>query len=165
MAVDLRLTSTRRRHPIQRSRAPGLLTDVFDPAYRWKPSESLGGGLEPWGLYYAGQGVAYTTAVDAARLGEYNGVFEFIFAPIHQGYTLDVATRTSRKLPDLPLDGVGFESVPFEGKLLIPRSTGKIRVYDIETVDTTVYSLDGAAGTTQQLFKMPGYLETVQPLQ
>jgi hypothetical protein len=138
--------------------------DGFDPAFRWKPTETLGGGLEPWGLYYAGNGVAYTTAVDPARLKEYNGVFEFIFAPIHQGYTLNIKTRAAAKLSDLPLDGVGFESVPFGGQLLVPRSTGKVKVYDVETVDTTVYSLDGATGGVKQLFKMPGYLETVQPL-
>jgi hypothetical protein len=138
--------------------------DAFDPGFRWKPTETLGSGLEPWGLYYAGNGVAYTTAVDPARLEEYDGVFEFIFAPIHQGYTLDFKARAATKLSDLPLDGVGFESVPFGGRLLVPRSTGKVKVYDIETVDTTVYSLDGATGVVSELFKMPGYLETVQPL-
>ena len=43
--------------------------------------------------------------------------------------------------------------------------TGKVTVYDIETIDTTVYSLDGASGVVKELFKTPGHLETVQPLQ
>lgn len=65
---------------------------AFDPGYRFLPAEVLG-GLEPWGFYYAGQEVAYTTAVDPERLNQYPSVYEFIFERTHQGYTINVARQ------------------------------------------------------------------------
>lgn len=129
----------------------------FDPAYRFVPSEATD-GLEPWGFYYAGDGKAYTTGVDPARTDDYPSLYEFIFAPIHEGWLLDIGAQTAEHLPDLPPDGVGFDSYQVAGELLIPRSTGTVEIYDIETVDTTVYSVDPATAATAPMFSMPGYL-------
>jgi hypothetical protein len=134
--------------------------DTLDPDYRFVPAQALG-GLEPWGLYYAGDGIAYTTAVDPTKLNDYPSVFEFIFAPIHEGYTLDLRARTALRLDGVPPDGVGFDSVRFENQLLVPRSTGKVRIYDVENIDTTVYGLNSATRAATPQFTMPGYLNAV----
>ncbi len=74
---------------------------TFDPDYRFVPTQAMG-GLEPWGLYYAGNGIAYTTAVDPTKLGNYSSVYEFVLAPIHEGYTLDIRAQTAAKLDGVP---------------------------------------------------------------
>jgi hypothetical protein len=132
--------------------------DTLDPDYRFLPTEALGGGLAPWGLYYAGNGLAYTTAVDPAALPDYGSVFEFIFAPVHEGWTLDIRNASAAKIADMPPDAVGFESVTLDNELLVPRSTAEADVYDVEDIQTTVYRLSGATGAATRLFTMPGYL-------
>lgn len=132
----------------------------FDPSYAVRPMQALD-GLAPWGLYYAGQGVAYTTAVDPNRLPEYDSVFEFIFDTIHEGYTLDLAGGTSRHIDAMPPDAVGFESVTVAGQVLIPRSAGSVRIYDVDAVQTRVYALDPATNVATPRFTMPGYLGDV----
>lgn len=137
---------------------------TFDPEYLMRPTEALGSGLAPWGLYYAGHGTAYTTAVDPANLAKYDTVYELIFDPIHEGYTLDLAQGTSNKLTSMPPDAVGFESVTVDGLALVPRSAGSVQLYEIENVQTKVYTLDGATKTATPRFTMPGYMGLVARL-
>jgi hypothetical protein len=132
----------------------------IDPTYTFQPVTALG-GLAPWGLYYAGQGIAYTTAVDPARLPEYDSVFSFIFDTIHEGYALDLAAGTAEKIDEMPPDAVGFESVTIEGQVLIPRSAGAVRIYEVDNVQTRVYSLDAATKVATPRFTLPGYLDAV----
>lgn len=132
--------------------------DTLDPDYRFLPSDALGSGLAPWGFYYAGNGLAYTTAVDPARLPDYGSVFEFIFAPVHEGWTLDVRNASAAKIDNMPPDAVGFESVTLDNELLVPRSTAEADIYEVEDVQTTVYRLSGTSGAATRLFTMPGYL-------
>ncbi len=131
---------------------------TFDATYTVSPTEALGGTLAPWGFYYAGHGVAYTTGVDPARLMDYDSVFEFIFAPIHEGFTIDLAAGTSTHLDAMPPDAVGFDSVTIDDIALVPRSTGSVQIFDVDNIETTVYSLDGATGVAAPVFTMPGYL-------
>lgn len=133
-------------------------SDSIDPDYRFSPTLALGNGLAPWGFYYAGNGLAYTTAVDPAQLPEYDSVFEFIFAPVHQGWTLDIRNQTAARIEAMPPDAVGFESVTLDDQLLIPRSTAAADIYDVNDIQTTVYGLRGSDGTAARLFTMPGYL-------
>jgi hypothetical protein len=133
-------------------------SDTIDPDYRFSPTQALGSGLAPWGLYYAGNGLAYTTAVNPAQLPEYDSVFEFIFAPVHQGWTLDVRNLTAAPIDSMPPDAVGFESVRLDEQLLVPRSTAAADIYDVNDIQTTVYGLSGADGAASRLFAMPGYL-------
>ncbi|HKO49833.1 MAG TPA: hypothetical protein VJV79_19015 [Polyangiaceae bacterium] len=129
----------------------------LDPDFRFVPSQAMG-GLAPWGLYYAGNGRAYTTAVDPAGLANYGSVFEFIFAPIHEGYTLDLRDMTARKVGNMPPDAVGFKSVTVDGAALIPRSTAAAEVYEVDDIRTTVYTLNDDGSQATERFKMPGYL-------
>ncbi len=131
--------------------------DELDPDYRFVPSEALG-GLAPWGFYYAGNGVAYTTAVDPKGLASYDSLFEFIFAPIHDGYTLDLAKMTAQKVANMPPDAVGFKSVTVDGMALIPRSTAAAEIYDIDDIRTTVYALNEDGSEATERFRMAGYL-------
>jgi hypothetical protein len=85
-------------------------------------------------------------------------MFELIFAPVHQGYTLDVRNLTAARIESMPPDAVGFESVTLDAQLLVPRSTAAADIYDVNDVQTTVYGLNGAAGSATRLFTMPGYL-------
>jgi hypothetical protein len=133
-------------------------SDTIDPDYRFFPTQALGNGLAPWGLYYAGNGLAYTTAVDPAQLPEYDSVFEFIFAPVHEGWTLDIRNQTAARIAAMPPDAVGFESVTLDEQLLIPRSTAAADIYDVNDIQTTVYGLRGSDGVASRLFTMPGYL-------
>jgi len=129
----------------------------LDPNYRFIPSEAMG-GLAPWGLYYAGNGRAYTTAVDPAGLANYGSVFEFIFAPVHEGYTLDLAQMSAKKIDNMPPDAVGFKSVTVDGVALIPRSTAAAEVYEVDDIRTTVYTLSADGSQATERFKMAGYL-------
>jgi hypothetical protein len=131
---------------------------TFDPSYRFLPTEALGGGLSPWGFYYAGNGLAYTTAVDPARLPEYDSVFEFIFAPVHDGWTLNVENQSAARIENMPPDAVGFASVTLDNELLVPRSTAAADIYEVDDIQTTVYRLSGSSGAATRLFTMPGYL-------
>lgn len=136
-------------------------SDTIDPEYRFAPTDALGNGLAPWGLYYAGNGLAYTTAVDPAQLPEYDSVFEFIFAPVHEGYTLDVRNLSAARIESMPPDAVGFESVTVDDQLLVPRSTAAADIYDVNDIQTTIYGLRGSDGAASRLFTMPGYLGNV----
>jgi len=129
----------------------------IDASYGVRPMDALG-GLAPWGLYYAGGGLVYTTAVDPARLPEYPSVYEFIFDTIHEGYTIDLASGQSQKIEGMPPDAVGFESVSIEGQVLIPRSAGAVRIYDVDNVQTRVYTLDPVSKVATPRFTLPGYL-------
>lgn len=130
---------------------------AIDTSYGVRPMQALG-GLSPWGLYYAGSGVAYTTAVDPARSQDYPSVYEFIFDTIHEGYAIDLASGTSQKIEGMPPDAVGFESVTIEGQVLIPRSAGAVQIYDVENVQTRVYALDPTTKLATPRFTLPGYL-------
>jgi hypothetical protein len=129
---------------------------AFDTTYTVKPTEALGGTLAPWGFYYAGHGVAFTTGVDPSRLADYNSVFEFIFAPIHEGYTLDLEAGTATHLDSMPPDAVGFDSVTIDDVALVPRTTGTVEVFDVDATESTIYVLDGATGEATPRFTMPG---------
>jgi hypothetical protein len=136
---------------------------TIDASYTMRPMQALG-GLAPWGLYYAGSGVAYTTAVDPNRLPEYSSVFEFIFATIHEGYALDLVAGTSQKIEGMPPDAVGFESATIEGQVLIPRSAGAVQIYEVDNVQTRVYTLDPQTKQATPRFTMPGYFGGVRRL-
>lgn len=132
--------------------------DDLDPTYRFVPTEALGNGLSPWGFYYAGNGIAYTTAVDPAALPSYDSVFEFIFAPVHEGYSLDIRGLTAQKVANMPPDAVGFESVNLDGQVWIPRSTAAADIYEVEDIQTTIYTLTEDGREAVRRFSMPGYL-------
>lgn len=134
--------------------------NTFDSSYRFLPATAMN-GFEPWGFYYAGNGIAYTTGVDPSKQGEYPSLYDFIFAPIHAGFTLDLKTSTATKLDNVPPDGVGFGSVTVGDQLLIPRSTGKVVFDTVENVNTAVYNLSGATRTAVSQFSTPGYLGNV----
>jgi hypothetical protein len=133
---------------------------VLDESYRFLVSEATG-GLESWGFYYSGNGLAYTTGVDPSKLANYPSLYEFIFAPIHEGWVLDIRAQSATKIPALPPDGVGFASFELDGELLVPRSTGTVELYDVEQVSTTVYAVDTANLTATPKFSTGGYLGNV----
>jgi hypothetical protein len=135
----------------------------LDTTYAVRPMQALG-GLAPWGLYYAGNGTAYTTAVDPAKLPGYESVFAFIFDTIHEGYALDLALGTSERIEEMPPDAVGFESVTIDGQVLIPRSAGSVRIYDVDNVRTRVYTLDSLTKVATERFTLPGYLGSIEKL-
>jgi hypothetical protein len=134
-------------------------SDELDPSFRLLPKQALG-GREPWGLYYAGKGIAYTTTVDPAKINEYASVFELIFAPIHKGFLIDTTRDTATEVKDIPLTGVGFASQTVDGKLLVPRSTGTVKIFDVEASQCTVYDVRSDA-TAVPLFSLPGDLSRV----
>lgn len=136
----------------------------FDSGYLMKPTDALGAGLAPWGLYYAGSGTVYTTAVDPARLANYDTVYELIFDPVHEGFTLNLSEATAQRVDTMPPDAVGFESVTIDGRALVPRSAGSVELYEIENVQTKVYALDGATNTATPQFTMAGYMGLVARL-
>ncbi|HEX5661387.1 MAG TPA: hypothetical protein VFX59_29560 [Polyangiales bacterium] len=129
-------------------------SDELDPTFRLKPIQALG-GREPWGLYYAGNGVAYTTAVDASEINKYASVFELIYAPVHSGWLIDTVKNTALEVKNVPPTGVGFESYRVDDRLLVPRSTGKVQIFDVEASQSTIYDirLDGSA---TPLLSLPG---------
>lgn len=131
--------------------------DELDPDYRFVPTEALD-GLAPWGFYYAGNGIAYTTAVNPVQLLDYASLFEFIFAPIHEGYALDIGKLTATKVANMPPDAVGFKSVTLDGAALIPRSTASAEIYEVDDIQTTVYTLNADGSEATKRFAMPGYL-------
>jgi hypothetical protein len=85
-------------------------------------------------------------------------VFEFIFAPVHEGWTLDIRNATAARIEAMPPDAVGFASVTLDDQLLVPRSTAEADIYDVNDIQTTVYGLSGSSGAATRLFTMPGYL-------
>lgn len=134
-------------------------SDELDASFRLVPKQALG-GLEPWGLYYAGNGIAYTTAVDPAKINQYASVFELIFAPIHKGFLIDTTKNTSSEVKNIPLTGVGFASFTVDGQLLVPRTTGTVKVFDVEASQSTIYSVKADA-TATPLFALPGTLSRI----
>jgi hypothetical protein len=99
--------------------------------------------------------------VDPAQLPDYDSVFELIFAPVHQGYTLDVRSLSAARIESMPPDAVGFESVTVDDQLLVPRSTAAADIYDVNDIQTTIYGLRGSDVSASRLFTMPGYLGNV----
>lgn len=82
----------------------------------------------------------------------------------HEGYALDLVLGTSERIEEIPPDAVGFESVTVDGQVLIPRSAGSVTLYEVETVQTRVYTLDPVTKAATPRFTMPGYLGTVEQL-
>lgn len=136
--------------------------DQLDPTYKKLLAPTLS-GREPWGLYYAGDGLAYTTAIDPSIINNYGSVFELIFAPVHKGYIVDLKNDSAKEIPNVPLTGMGFESFNVNGRLLVPRTSGKVKVFDIEASQCTVYEISKDA-TATPLFSLPGSVYDIHKL-
>jgi hypothetical protein len=64
----------------------------------------------------------------------------------------------------MPTDAVGFESATIEGQVLIPRSAGAVQIYEVDNVQTRVYTLDPLTKQATPRFTMPGYFGGVRRL-
>lgn len=128
----------------------------LDQSFRQRPSDALGGKF-PWGFYYLGNGLAFTSAIDPAITAKFDSVFEILFAPEHEGYLLDVHAGTARKVANLPRDGVGFESHRVDGRLFVPRTTGEVAIENIMSMESTLFEIKPDA-TAVPIFKLPGYI-------
>jgi hypothetical protein len=129
-------------------------SEELDPTFKRMPKTALG-GREPWGLYYAGNGFAYTTAIDPAKAKDYASPYELIFAPVHTGWMLNVAADTAIEIKDIPPTGVGFAAQRVDGRLLATRTTGSVKIFDVEATQSTVYDIR-TNGTATPLFAFPG---------
>ncbi|MEL6189663.1 MAG: hypothetical protein AAFU79_34000, partial [Myxococcota bacterium] len=106
---------------------------VIDDSYLFKPKTVLGGSLEMWGMYRTSDDTFYTSAIDTSRLGDFMTPFEFIFAPIHEGYLINFRDQTASKVGSFPPDGVSFrEPINVDGELFLARTTGMVTIMDIE---------------------------------
>jgi hypothetical protein len=121
-------------------------SDELDPTYK-RTLKTVLQGREPWGLYYAGNGFAYTTGIDPAKTTMYATPYELIYAPVHSGWMIDIKNETAKEITGIPPTGVGFQSQLVDGKLLVPRTTGKVKIFDVEATQSTVYDIrtDGSA--------------------
>lgn len=128
----------------------------LDPTFKQHPSTALNGAF-PWGFYYVGNGLAFTSAIDPAVPAKYNSVFETLFAPEHTGWLLDVKAGTAKKIEGLPRDGVGFESHRTDGRLFVPRTSGSVTIENIKSTESTLYEIKPDA-TVQKVITLPGYI-------
>ncbi|MET0343028.1 MAG: hypothetical protein ABW252_18620 [Polyangiales bacterium] len=131
----------------------------LDPAFKMRPSEAMGGAF-PWGFYYLGNGLAFTSGIDPATPAKYKSVFETLFAPEHEGWLLDTKNGTARKIQNLPKDGVGFESHTMDGRLFVPRTSGKVTIENIESTSSTLFEIKPDASATP-VISLPGYIAPV----
>lgn len=131
----------------------------LDTTFKQHPSDALGGRF-PWGFYYLGNGLAFTSAIDPAITAKYNSVFEILFAPEHTGYLLNLRDGSAREIQNLPKDGVGFESHNTDGRLFVPRSTGSVTIENIQSTESTLFEIKADA-TATPLMKLPGYISPV----
>ncbi|HEX8701336.1 MAG TPA: hypothetical protein VF815_21095 [Myxococcaceae bacterium] len=136
----------------------------IDPDYM-VDLNALVGGNQAWGLYYAGNGRAYTSGLNMARKAEFNHPYNFLFADIHPFYALDLRAGTGALVPALAPAGVGWNAYSVDGQLFLPRTTGTFtRVGNWETAESAVLSLDPAAGTATELFRAPGTISLMTRL-
>ena len=131
----------------------------IDPGFKLTPADAMG-GRAPWGFYYLADGLAYTSGVDPAVFDDYDSVFEVLFAPVHTGWLIDLTDGSAKQIEDLPLDGVGFESHHVDGHLLVPRTTGMVKIEDVMSTESTLFDLK-ADGTAKSVFSLPGYISPV----
>lgn len=131
----------------------------IDSEFTLRPSQAMG-GRQPWGLYYLGKGLAFTSGADPAQFENFNALFELLFAPVHNGWLLDLHTGEAREITDLPLDGVGFESHSVDGRLLVPRTTGKVEFQDIMSTQSTLFDIQ-PDGSAREVLSLPGYIAPV----
>jgi hypothetical protein len=129
---------------------------TLDPTFKQHPSDALGGRF-PWGFYYVGDGLAFTSAIDPETPKKFDSVFETLFAPEHEGWLLDVKANTARKISGLPKDGVGFESHRTEGRLFVPRTSGMVTIENIMSTESTLYEIKPDA-SAEPVFSLPGYI-------
>lgn len=130
---------------------------VLDSTYRFRPSTVMG-DLEMWGLYQAdaaGQ-QAFVSAIDLGRLGEFETPFEFIFAPIHPGWLVDLQEQSAQTVSNLPPDGVGFAGLRADGNLYVTRTEGTVEVEEIENTNSNVYAIEPSNGDSSLQFSIPG---------
>jgi hypothetical protein len=129
----------------------------LDPTFKLHPSTAMDGQV-PFGLYYAGSGVVFTTGIDPAITSKYNSTFEILFAPEHVGWLIDLKAGTGRKLEGLPKDGVSFETLKrTDNRLFVPRTSGQVAIEDIKSTDSTLWEVK-SDGTTQKILSLPGMI-------
>jgi hypothetical protein len=129
---------------------------TLDPSFKQHPSDALEGRF-PWGFYYLGDGLAFTSAIDPETPAKFDSVFETLFAPEHEGWLLDVKANTAQKIAGLPKDGVGFESHRMDGRLFVPRTSGAVTIENIMSTESTLYEIK-PDGTAEPVFSLPGYI-------
>lgn len=137
---------------------------TIDPDYL-VDLNALIGGKRAWGLYYAGNGRAYTSGLDMARKGEYSTAYNFLFANIHPFYALDVGAKTATEMTALAPAGIGWNPFRVEGQLFLPRTTATYtKVGTIETAESAVLKLDAGANTAAEVFRVPGTISLISRL-
>lgn len=136
----------------------------IDPDYQLDLN-ALIGGRQAWGLYYAGNGRAYTAGLDMARKGEFDNPYNFLFANIHPFYSVDIEGRSATQVTAMEPSGVGWNPFYTDGRLYLPRTTGTFtRVGDWETAESAVYLLDAASGASTEVFRAPGTISLITRL-
>jgi len=131
----------------------------LDPTYKLRPSDAMGGHY-PWGFYYLGNGLAFTSGIDPAVTMKFDSVFETLFAREHGGWLLDTKSGTARKIENLPKDGVGFESHTTDGRLFVPRTSGSVVVESIMSIESTLFEIKPDA-TAAPILTLPGYISPI----
>lgn len=133
----------------------------LDPDFMMKPIDSMD-GKHPWGLFYAGDGLAYTTAVDLDDAAGFDTVYEFIGAEVHSPWLVDIRNGSAQPLDKLPKTAVGFGGHTVDNRLLIPRTTADIDADAWDNVQAVVFELDTETGEARDLFPLPGFIGIIE---
>ena len=129
---------------------------TFDANYLLDLNALLG-GKQAWGLYYAGNGKAYTAALDMGRKGEFNHPYNFLFADIHPFFRVDVEAGTATQVTAMQPAGVGWNPFRIGDKLYMPRTTGRFtQVGNWESAESALWELNAETNEAVELFRVPG---------
>jgi hypothetical protein len=128
----------------------------IDPDYQLDLN-ALVGGRQAWGLYYAGNGRAYTSGLDMARQGEFSSAYNFLFADIHPFFRVDVEAGTATQVTAMQPAGVGWNPFRIGDKLYMPRTTGRFsQVGNWESAESALWELNAETNEAVELFRVPG---------
>lgn len=101
-----------------------------------------------------------TNGINLPRIRDFTSPVEFLGAPIHGGWSVDVRNQTAKVIDSLPPGGIGISSFTVGNQLLIPRASGEIDGSgNITSATTQVYGYDGTTATA--LFTLGGFLNNV----
>lgn len=120
--------------------------------------ESLQADTFFFGMEWGGERSALTTGVDLTLIDDFKTPFDFIFAPVHSSFVVDLDNETVAPL-DLPIGGVGFATSVVDGTTYTSRLVGDDDGYVYgEGIEATLYRVDPEnPGMTEQLFTFPGF--------
>ncbi|MEN0065493.1 MAG: hypothetical protein AAGA48_25335 [Myxococcota bacterium] len=113
----------------------------------------------PFGMHYAGNGVATGSGLDLAAILGAKDPFAAFAANSHATIAYDITTGEALLVDDIPLGGLQTESnYQVEGLTYLAPTTGEIDVDDFTNVESSMIELDPETLEASELFRFPGFL-------